>query len=164
MRILALDLGTEMGWAWWNGARRESGIQTFDVRRGESPGMRYIRFNCWLSESVKWSGTGPDDGTGPQLVVYEQTHNRGGAATEVGAGFATRVQEHCARFGIQHAPIHSMHLKKFVLKKVEKGKATKADMIKAVNERWGPPFVSNDNEADAIGLLECARVEMDGAA
>ena len=153
MRILALDLGTRTGWALWNGTRRESGVQTFDVKRGESPGMRYIRFNRWFSNMIG------QNTPAVEVVVYEQTHNRGGAATEVSAGFATRVQEACAALGINHAAIHSATLKKFA---TGRGRCDKADVISAVNERFGPPFVSDDNEADAIALLEYTRAEMFG--
>jgi hypothetical protein len=160
MRILALDLGTSMGWAWWSGRRRESGVQTFDLKRGESPGMRYIRFGGWLSATAKWGEPGADvanEGLGPELIIYEQAHQRGGAATEVAAGFSTRVQEFCARHGVEHAMVHSMTLKKFV---AGKGHASKEMIVSAVNERWGPPFVTSDDEADAIGLLEYAKVEI----
>lgn len=41
MNILALDMATKTGWA--TNAGRTSGVQTFDVKRGESPGMRFLR-------------------------------------------------------------------------------------------------------------------------
>ena len=99
MSLLALDLGTHTGWALamptFPGSvelrLRESGVQVFDVKRGESPGMRYLRFRRWLEDVL------PDDCS---LIVYEQVHHRGGAATEVSAGFSTRVQELCAMLGI----------------------------------------------------------------
>ena len=68
--ILALDLGSRTGWALWDGVRTESGVQIFDLKRGESPGMRFVRFNGWLSS---WA----TDGHRPSLVAYEQTHHRG---------------------------------------------------------------------------------------
>lgn len=37
-KLLALDLGTHTGWAILSGAKPDSGVQVFDVRRGESPG------------------------------------------------------------------------------------------------------------------------------
>src|SRR5437016_860972 len=87
--ILALDLGTRTGYAIRENGRVESGVQVFDVKRGESPGMRYLRFNRWLDDVCR---AGLDavfgrDGLAVGLIVYEQTHHRGGAATEVAAGF-----------------------------------------------------------------------------
>ncbi len=146
MKALALDLGTRTGWALAEGAVVESGVQVFDVKRGESPGMRYVRFNRWLG----------DIAPAVALVVYEQTHNRGGGATEVAAGFATRVQEFCARAGIEHTAIHSAVLKKFA---TGRGNAKKPDMIAAARERCGY-LGADDDEADALLLLAYARAEL----
>ena len=57
MRILALDLATRTGWAWGNVYKDgpftpHSGVEDFSVRRGESPGMRFLRFDAWLSETM----------------------------------------------------------------------------------------------------------------
>ncbi len=165
MKILALDTGTRCGWAWWDEKRRESGVQVFDVKRGESPGMRYLRFNKWLTEFVDWCGR---EKIADLLVVYEQTHNRGGAATEVAAGFATRVQEAAARWGCQHVAVHSGTLKKWT---TGSGNAKKPAMVAAVHDRFvcrrlpEEPCGHNvqaldDNEADAIALLEYALAEL----
>ena len=90
----------------------ESGVQVFDVKRGESPGMRYLHFNRWLRAEM-----------GPvHLIVYEQTHQRGGAATEVAAGFATRVQEYCAESRTEHTAVHTATLKKWATAKGNCGK------------------------------------------
>jgi hypothetical protein len=72
--------------------------------REDSSNCRFLC--CWIA-------TWAPDGWRPSLIVYEQTHNRGGAATEVAAGFTTRVQEFAARHGIEHAAVHSATLKKF---------------------------------------------------
>jgi Holliday junction resolvasome RuvABC endonuclease subunit len=146
--ILALDLGTRTGWALWDGSRTESGVQVFDLKRGESPGMRFVRFNGWLSS---WA----PNGHRPALVAYEQTHHRGGAATEIAAGFATRIQEFCARHGIEHTAVHSATLKKWT---TGKGNADKRAMVAAVARRW--KAVEDDNEADAIALLHYALGEL----
>lgn len=158
MNILALDLGTRTGWALLENRRIESGVQVFDVKRGESPGMRYLRFRHWLEDMTSHSGRVPTVG----LVVYEQTHNRGGAATEVAAGFATRVQEQCADLGIEHAAVHSATLKKWT---TGKGNADKAEMAACVMHKgWlGPAKTERcydgaitDDEIDAVALLHYA--------
>ena len=151
MKILALDLGTRTGWALLESWRVESGVNVFDVKRGESPGMRYIRFNRWLDDVTRFDKK-------LTLIAYEQTHQRGGAATEVAAGFATRVQEFCARHGIEHAAVHSATLKKWT---TGHGNAKKPEMIAAVRFRWR--FVQTDDEADAVALLEYARAELVGS-
>lgn len=148
MKVLALDLGTTTGWALIEGGRVESGTALFDVRRGESPGMRYVKFNRWIEGMVPPGPMG--------LIAYEQAHQRGGAATEIAAGFATRVQEFCARRAIEHVAVHTATLKKFA---TGYGNAGKGEVIIAVNGRWarpGRPPVTDDNEADAIALLHYA--------
>jgi Holliday junction resolvasome RuvABC endonuclease subunit len=147
MKILALDLGTKTGWAMLEGGRIESGVQISDVKRGESPGMRYIRFNRWLEEIADPK---------PDVIVFEQAHHRGGAATETAAGFSTRVLEFCARHGIEHSSVHSATLKKFA---TGSGRAEKADMIARARERFKPDL-ADDNEADALWILEWARREI----
>ncbi len=144
MKILALDLGTRTGWATNVHGPIESGTDTFDIKRGESPGWRYLRFNAWLGQ---WA----PDSWRPDLVIFEQAHHRGGAATEVAAGFATRVLEFCARQGIEHTSLHSATLKKWA---TGKGNADKGAMLEAVARRWRR--VDDDNEADAVALLHYA--------
>ena len=58
--ILALDLGTQTGWA----IRLKDGqiisdSETFKPQRFEGGGMRYLRFRKWLTE-IKQSGDGID--------------------------------------------------------------------------------------------------------
>lgn len=148
MKVLALDLGTHTGWALAENGGLESGVQVFDVKRGESPGMRYLRFNRWLEEMA---GADPK----PDVVVFEQAHHRGGAATEVAAGFSTRVLEFCARHGIEHASVHTATLKKFA---TGKGNADKTLMVEAA--RKFKLDLADDNEADALWILEWARREV----
>jgi Holliday junction resolvasome RuvABC endonuclease subunit len=153
MNILALDLATKTGWALLENGRVESGVQEFAVKRGESPGMRYLRFNRWLDQLL---GTRQAIG----LIVYEQQHHRGGAATEVAAGFVTRVQEACAEHVIDHATVHTATLKKFA---TGRGNADKSEMVKSARVKFGRE-PQDDNEADALWILEYARKEILGDA
>jgi len=155
MNILALDPGTRTGWALSEHGRIESGTDVFDVKRGESPGTRYLRFNRWLDAMVLVENVGP-----PRVatIVYEQTHHRGGAATEIAAGFATRIQEFCAWHGLEHAAVHSATLKKFT---TGRGNAKKPEMLEAVARRWRR--VDSDDEADAVALLYWSLENLVGA-
>jgi hypothetical protein len=141
MKLLALDLGTRTGWALWDGHRLESGVETFEAKRGESPGMRFLKFNRWLE--VFFGELLMLD-----LVVYEAPHHRGGAPTEIAYGFATRIQERCALLGIEHVSVHTATLKKWT---TGRGNADKAAMMEAVARRWNRR-VDSDDEADAIAL------------
>lgn len=146
-KVLALDLGKTCGWAVLSGGQLESGIVKFELHRGESTGMRFVRFNAWLDEMLGLLS--------PKLVVYEMAHHRGGHATELLLGMVTRVQEACARYGVQYTSIHSACLKKTA---TGSGKASKEDMIKAAVALVRRE-VLDDNEADAILLLKVAKAD-----
>ena len=144
MKILAIDPGTHSGWAYWDGQHLESGVQVFDLKRGESPGMRFLMFRSWLYKFPQ-----------PDLYIYEQAHHRGGAATELLLGMTTRIQEQAAEVGRDYVSIHSATLKKW---STGSGRASKQDMIDAAEDRRGLD-VHDDNEADAILLCLWARDE-----
>ncbi len=167
MNILALDLGTKTGWASYTRYPTSGhstagntmsvtysqvfhGVQDFSLKRGESSGMRYIRFQAWLQQmfnSVRYD-----------LVVYEMPHLRGGAAAEVLTGFSTVVQMLCSAQSVQYSSVHSATLKKFA---TGTGRADKAVMIQQANSFRGySGVIKDDNEADAVCLLEYARKEL----
>jgi Holliday junction resolvasome RuvABC endonuclease subunit len=154
MNILALDLGSHTGWALKRGDVVESGVQKFDLRRGESRGMRYIRFNAWLQEMLA-----PKTASYPDLVIYEMAHHRGGAATEVLLGMVTRVMEQCAEREINCTDVHSGTLKKHA---TGKGNADKEQMKVALMKKMSRPGsmevigAMDDNEVDALWILKYA--------
>lgn len=139
--ILALDTATKTGWALIKGgAVYESGVQDFSKRRGESNGAMFLRFRAFLRDIIAQAD--------PEIVIYEQAHHRGGAATEICVNLTGRVQEVCAEAEIQYAAIHTASLKKWA---TGKGKGDKAAMIVEAERRTGRK-VQDDNEADAILL------------
>lgn len=148
MNVLALDLATRTGWALQENGRLESGVETFDVKRGESPGMRYVRFRRWLEEV----------GARADIIVYEQTITPapGSIAREIASNFAGRIQEYCAVRDIEHSAVWASTLKKWT---TGRGNAKKPDMLDAVARRWGRR-VDDDNEADAVALLHYALAEI----
>ncbi len=141
MVILALDLATRTGWAVVRDGRVvESGVQTFDKRRGESNGVLFLRARKWLSEFGY--------PTRPDLIAYEQAHFRGGAATEICVGLQTRAQEVAAEWGVESAPVPTSTLKKWA---TGVGRAEKPAMIAWAAARIGRQ-PEDDNEADAIAV------------
>jgi hypothetical protein len=82
MNILSIDAATKTGWA-TNILGRRSGITEFALKRGESPGMRFLRCRAWLNEMWKLLGGQID------VICYEQAHHRGGTATACCVGFGT---------------------------------------------------------------------------
>ncbi len=150
MKILALDTATKTGWAIVvDGKVVESGMQDFSKRRGEGNGILFLRFGVWLHEIA---GLYPID-----LIAYEQAHFRGGAATEIGVGLQTRVQEKAAHFEIEAVGIHTGTLKKWA---TGHGKAEKEKMVEAAN-RYSPTIITDDNQADAVLLGMYASSQFD---
>lgn len=148
MKILALDCATKTGWAMNCAGGTESGVQAFELRRGNSPGMRFLEFRRWLLDLVRTYQ--------PDVLVYEQAHHRGGATTELCVGMVTRVMEIAAEAGLEYRGVHTATLKSYAC---GKGNADKAAMIQAAMDRFGPRWTNralDDNEADALCLLAWA--------
>ena len=145
MIVLGLDCATKTGWAIFrDGVLVESGVQDFTKQRGETNGLLFLRFRNWLNALVAQAG----QGVKPEgiLIAYERAHFRGGAATEIGVGLQTRVQETAASEGIEAAPVHTGTLKKWATGNGAAGKATMIEAAKLYMRR--EPL--DDNEADAV--------------
>lgn len=144
MRLLALDLANKTGWAHSNGA---SGTQAFTPRRGDSPGMRWIEFRAWLCRLL--------DAAPADVIVYEQAHHRGGAATHVAHSLISCVETVAAERGIEVTSRHTATIKMHAL---GSGRGGKPEMVAAALERgWNP---QDDNEADALWLLDLVKREL----
>ena len=102
MKILALDLGTKMGWAIRRDGLIVSGVKDFSIKRGDSPGLRYSLFAKWLKNEYFINS---------DLVYYEQPHMRGGYATEVLYAFVGILQKWCNDFSVEHSAVHTARLK-----------------------------------------------------
>ena len=150
MKILAIDCGTKTGFALYANGIIEGGVQDFSLKRGESKGMRFIRFRSWLQEMLTNTMIAPLD-----LCVYEMAHHRGGSATEILVGMVTRIQEECDQRNINYTSVHSATLKKFA---TGKGRVNKGQMLAEARKRFGDE-IEDHNEADARLMLEWAREE-----
>lgn len=141
MNILAFDSGTKCGWATLMDGKIESGVQEFTLQRGESPGMKYLRFRVWLRAIF--------DLVKPDLAGFEQAHHRGGFTTDLLIGMNTRIEEECAGRGIEHTSVHSAILKKFA---TGSGRASKEEMVAEASRRFEREIIDH-NEADALLIL-----------
>ena len=145
VRILALDLATKTGWAHSNGA---SGVQEFRLRRGDSPGMRWLEVRAWLNRVL--------DSADADVIVYEQAHHRGGAATHLAHAMIGIVESVAAERDINITNRHTATIKKHA---TGKGNAPKDEMLAAARSKWGE--VEDDNHADALWLLDLVTTELD---
>jgi Holliday junction resolvasome RuvABC endonuclease subunit len=141
LNILALDCATKTGWATLIDGQIESGVQDFSKKRGESPGMIFIRFNAWLRQAF--------GGTKFDIVAVEQAHHRGGYPTNLCIGMTTRVQEYAAYINAESMEVHTGTLKKAT---VGKGNANKQEIMAWFKGRMNREPITSD-EADAYALL-----------
>jgi hypothetical protein len=142
MKILSLDLATQTGWASYDNGNVDLGTADFKLKRGESPGMRFLRCRSWLREMKQLLGD-------IDLIVYEQPHQRGGHPTQVAMGLVAEVLSFAARANIETTTYHATSLKKWA---TGKGNAKKEQMVKEAESRGY--IVANDDEADAVLMLE----------
>jgi hypothetical protein len=153
MKILAIDCGKRTGWAYYGNGIKESGVEDFSSKRGESRGMLYVRFRSWLEEMIIKLGLTKNAG----LVIYEMPHHRGGAATQILYGLTTRIEEECENRGINYTTIHSTTLKKFA---TGSGRADKDAILKMARQKFGDEIYDH-NEADALFMAEYAKKEFE---
>ena len=141
--ILALDLGTTTGWALRNlRGRILSGTAEFKPHRFEGGGMRYLRFERWLDETIRLAGD-------VEAVYFEEVRRHVGVdAAHAYGGFLAGLTAWCEEHAIAYQGVPVGTIKRFI---AGKGNADKAAVIAAVRERGFNP--TDDNEADAIAIL-----------
>jgi len=134
MCIIAIDPGIKTGWARNDGI---NGVDDFSTRSRESKGLRYLRFQKWLSEVCQ----------GCDVVVYEKPIHRHYAAMRSHSNFEGVLIAFCEDQGIQYKDYSPGEIKKHA---TGKGNANKAKMIETARERFGN--IIDDNHADALWL------------
>ena len=143
LSILALDLGSTTGWALRNDrCRILHGTAAFRPTRFEGGGMRYLRFERWLDETLKIAG-------GIDAVYFEAVRRHLGTdAAHVLGGFLATLTAWCEAHSIPYSGVPVGTWKR---QACGKGNASKEDVIAAMRARGFEP--EDDNEADAIAIL-----------
>ncbi|WP_243634761.1 hypothetical protein [Roseicella frigidaeris] len=141
--LLALDLGSTLGWAVRQPrAGITSGTATFRPGRFEGGGMAWLRFRRWLEEMAGM--TGPIGS-----VVFEEVRRHAGTtAAHVYGGFLAHLTAWCEGAGVPYQGVPVGTIKRFA---TGKGNADKAAVIAAIRARGFAP--GDDNEADALAIL-----------
>ncbi len=141
--ILALDLGSQLGWAvrLHNGPV-VSGTISFKPGRFEGAGMGFLRFQRWLEETEASSR--------PLGSIYfeEVRAHAGTLAAQVYGGFVSHLTAWCEAKAIPYQGVPVATIKKSA---TGKGNADKKAVIAAVTAKGFHPH--DDNEADALALL-----------
>lgn len=141
--VLALDLGSAMGWALRAGdGTIVSGTEAFRQDRWSGGGMRYLRFRHWLGEIATMTG-------GLGLVVYEEVRRHAGTdAAHVYGGFLATLTAWSEDRAVAYEGVPVGTIKRFA---TGKGNAGKDAVIAAICAHGFSP--ADDNEADALALL-----------
>ena len=139
--ILALDLGTKMGWA-MQSLSRVSGTVDFKNSRFEGGGMRYLKFNRWLDDMLHLAGN-------IDAIYFEEVRRHLGVdAAHAYGGFLAHLTAWCEQHAIPYQGVPVGTIKRHA---TGKGNANKAMVMAAMRQRGFNPV--DDNEADAQALL-----------
>lgn len=141
MNILALDPGTQTGWALSFDGMVHSGTWDLSPRRGDGAGMRFLRL-CWELDEVLFHNA-------PLRIVYEFAgHFKSRAAADCMGGLMSHIQSWCETNDVPCEGYAPSSIKKWA---TGKGNANKDAMLAEAQRRW--PDVRGHNEADARLLL-----------
>lgn len=145
VNILALDLGTKLGWAMLpRGGQITHGTESFAPRKSWSPGQRWQRFRSFLHEVVARHNV--------HVIAYEDVKRHVGtdAAHAYGA-FLALTELVADSHRVRLVPVGVGTIKKHW---TGKGNADKGAMIAQARARGFRP--DTDNDADALAILHWA--------
>lgn len=160
MKILAIDPATTCGWALGDSTLNTpagviaSGTWDLSVRRDESGGMRLVRLQNKMGE-FGYSNHKLD------FVVFEAARHAGAkmqGALVCQAEIQGAIKLYCEWQEIEYRGYSPSEIKKHA---TGKGNASKEMMMAAARERW---HIGDDNEADALWLLDLAMTDLSRAA
>ncbi len=140
--LLALDLGSTVGYKVGTGVAAMSGTIALKASRFEGGGARYLRLRRWLEEQHRRSPIG-------EVVFEEVRRHLGVDAAHVYGGLMAIVTAWCESENVPFSGVPVGTVKKYA---AGKGNASKEDVIAAVRA-WGYS-PTDDNEADAIALWQ----------
>jgi Holliday junction resolvasome RuvABC endonuclease subunit len=146
MNILAIDIGTQTGWARTdrNGAVH-SGTEKFQYGRMERPGHRWLKFRAFLAEQ-RTAGE-------IHAVYYEDVKQHAGTlAAHVYGGFLAMLEMWCAANNVPLRPVGVGQVKKHW---TGKGNADKTAMVETARAKGFHP--KDNNQADALAILALAQ-------
>lgn len=147
--ILALDPSTHCGWA----TPYASGVWDLSIRRDESAGMRLVRLRSKLIEIHQSQPI--------TLLAFEAARHAAPkmqGALVVQAEFQSVIKLWCEDRSVPYRGYSPGEVKKHA---TGKGNANKEAMVTAAQAKW--PGVLDDNQADALWLLDLATKEYEAA-
>ena len=138
---LALDLGTQTGFALLANGKIVSGSKSFHPSRFSGGGMRFLQFRHWLDDLKTKADI--------RLVFFEAVRRHLGVdAAHVYGGFLAHLTAWCEDHEIAYQGVGVGVIKKFM---TGLGHASKEAMLQAARDKGFDPV--DDNEADALAIL-----------
>ena len=151
MNILAIDIGTQTGWARTDrNGTVHSGTENFSNRRWEMAGQRWLKFRAFLAEQRTVGEI--------HAVYYEDVKQHAGTlAAHVYGGFLAMLEMWCAANNVPLRPVGVGQVKKHW---TGKGNADKTAMVETARAKGFHP--KDNNQADALAILSLAQhIEID---
>lgn len=142
--VIAFDVATVTGWAAvrdWRTAAPVSSI--VDFSRSKSRVERCVACGQWAREKILEHG--------PDLVILERPHSRNYDTTRLLIGMALAIEMVAWQLRVPLVEARTSVLK---IHATGKGNAPKELVVAAARRRW--PHVRDDNEADALWLVDLA--------
>ena len=145
MKLLAIDPGTNCGFALEDGSNLVSGTWDLGVKRDESRGMRLIRLRNKLNEIGK-----------VDLLIFEVSKSHvSSLAAEVAGEIRGLITTWCIDNKVEYKGVHYSLIKKHA---TGKGNANKKLMMEAAIKKFNKNDMTQD-EADALLLLDYGKNE-----
>lgn len=144
MKILALDIATKTGWA----TDTASGVWDLKPLRGESIGMRVVRFKAKVREMIQTESV--------EMVAYELPAGMHKNAIIQQSKMIGVLEDLCHELEIEYTHYSASEIKKFA---TGKGNAGKPQMIAQAKRNWPNVEIIDDNQADALFILALAKRE-----
>lgn len=141
--ILALDLGSQLGFALLSQGKVISGMYDMRPAQGQEPGLRFAIFENEFLRKFR----------AVNQVYYEEVRRHEGThAAHIYGALWGILHKWCYQNNIPCQSREVAHIKKHV---TGKGNANKTAVIEAMRQRGYDP--EDDNEADALALLSFVR-------
>ena len=165
MRVIAIDPGTQCGWAYTDDNRvhvEQSGVWDLKPNKKAGSGERYLRFEGHLLDLMSVI----DDGV--ECVVYYESvvRHKGTTAAHIYGGWKAIIEKNCEEYDAAYFGVGVGEIK---IRATGKGNANKQAMIDAAKREWVdgmvftaeqvPHDISHDR-ADAMWILQCGLDEL----
>ena len=153
-RAYGLDLGSITGIGWSEDgtvSSSRSEAVSFKPARGESHGVRFMRFRRWLADTI--------DEPEASIVFYEWVHpatHRSAYATQAYCGFLSILEAFCEERNIAYMGLGVAEIKKHA---TNNGNASKAKMLASAYSKFGA--LDSEDAADALWVLDLGLSRID---